>query len=143
MTNQRRGDTDVQDERRAQTKLAGALPRKVTDQMQASQRPFSQFASVSGEPAWKTIPSWYVVATEDHAILPATQTVHGPARQRNHLRGQSITHPHDFATFCHHQSHPRRPPSGRMISTQNGLPAGAPGRPGEPRNRLTERTVLT
>ena len=31
------------------------------------------FASLSGEPAWKTIPSWYLVATLDKAIPPATQ----------------------------------------------------------------------
>ena len=29
--------------------------------------------SLSGEPAWKTIPSWYLVATQDKAIPPATQ----------------------------------------------------------------------
>jgi pimeloyl-ACP methyl ester carboxylesterase len=43
--------------------------------MQATQRPFSEeaFASLSGEPAWKTIPSWYLVATKDKAIPPATR----------------------------------------------------------------------
>ena len=43
--------------------------------MWATQRPFSEeaFASLSGEPAWKTIPSWYLVATQDRAIPPATQ----------------------------------------------------------------------
>ena len=43
--------------------------------MQATQRPFSQeaFTSPSGEPGWKTIPSWYLVATKDRAIPPATQ----------------------------------------------------------------------
>lgn len=29
--------------------------------------------SPSGDPAWKTVPSWYLVATRDHAIPPATQ----------------------------------------------------------------------
>jgi pimeloyl-ACP methyl ester carboxylesterase len=57
------------------TAFAGDVPTKIADQMQATQRPFSQeaFASPSGEPAWKTIPSWYLVATEDKAIPPATQ----------------------------------------------------------------------
>ena len=43
--------------------------------MWAEQRPFSQeaFDALSGEPAWKTIPSWYLVATQDRAIPPATQ----------------------------------------------------------------------
>jgi len=55
--------------------FAGDLPLEITDQMQATQRPFSNeaFTSVSGEPAWKTIPSWYMVATQDHAIPPATE----------------------------------------------------------------------
>lgn len=55
--------------------FAGDLPRKVTDLMQATQRPFSvaAFGEPSAEPAWKTIPSWYLVATADHAIPPATQ----------------------------------------------------------------------
>jgi pimeloyl-ACP methyl ester carboxylesterase len=57
------------------TAFAGDVPRDVQDQMFATQRPFSQeaFASTSGTPAWKTIPSWYLVATNDHAIPPATQ----------------------------------------------------------------------
>jgi pimeloyl-ACP methyl ester carboxylesterase len=55
--------------------FAGDLPGRVTDEMQAEQRPFSQeaFTSLSGAPAWKTIPSWYMVATDDHAIPPATE----------------------------------------------------------------------
>jgi pimeloyl-ACP methyl ester carboxylesterase len=57
------------------TAFAGDVPRDVQDQMFATQRPFSQeaFASTSGTPAWKTIRSWYLVATNDHAIPPATQ----------------------------------------------------------------------
>ncbi|MDQ1554794.1 MAG: hypothetical protein QOK46_1872 [Microbacteriaceae bacterium] len=55
--------------------FAADLPRDITDQMQATQRPFSAeaFGSASGEPAWKTIPSWYMVARQDHAIPPATE----------------------------------------------------------------------
>lgn len=58
-----------------ETAFAGDVPRKLARQMWAEQRPFSQaaFESLSGEPAWKTIPSWYLVATQDHAIPPATQ----------------------------------------------------------------------
>ncbi|MDX6567519.1 MAG: hypothetical protein QOH15_97 [Gaiellales bacterium] len=58
-----------------ETAFASDLPKKLVDQMWAEQRPFSQeaFASLSGEPAWKTIPSWYLVATQDHAIPPVTQ----------------------------------------------------------------------
>jgi pimeloyl-ACP methyl ester carboxylesterase len=55
--------------------FAGDLPRKTTNLMQATQRPFSvaAFTEPSGEPAWKTVPSWYLVATNDHAIPPQTQ----------------------------------------------------------------------
>jgi pimeloyl-ACP methyl ester carboxylesterase len=57
------------------TAFAGDLPQRTTDLMFATQRPFSQeaFVSLSGSPAWKSIPSWYLVASEDHAIPPATQ----------------------------------------------------------------------
>lgn len=43
--------------------------------MQATQRPLSEdaFGSLSGEPAWTTVPSWYLVATRDNAIPMATQ----------------------------------------------------------------------
>jgi pimeloyl-ACP methyl ester carboxylesterase len=55
--------------------FAGDLPRKTTNLMQAEQRPFSvaAFTEPSGDTAWKTIPSWYLVATNDHAIPPKTQ----------------------------------------------------------------------
>jgi pimeloyl-ACP methyl ester carboxylesterase len=57
------------------TAFAQDLPRKTTDLMFATQRPFSQeaFVEPSGTPAWKSIPSWYLVASDDHAIPPATQ----------------------------------------------------------------------
>ena len=57
------------------TAFAADVPGRVQDQMYATQRPFSQeaFASASGTPAWKTIPSWYLVASNDHAIPPATE----------------------------------------------------------------------
>jgi len=58
-----------------ETAFASDVPTKLADQMWAEQRPFSQeaFGSPSADPAWKTIPSWYLISTEDHAIPPATQ----------------------------------------------------------------------
>ena len=43
--------------------------------MAANQRPIDAAAlgEPSGEPAWKTIPSWYLVASNDQAIPPATE----------------------------------------------------------------------
>lgn len=57
------------------TAFAADVPRRVADQMHATQRPFSEaaFGSPSAPPAWATIPSWYLVATHDRAIPPATQ----------------------------------------------------------------------
>ena len=57
------------------TAFAADLPRRTTDLMFATQRPFSEeaFGSPSGAPAWKSIPSWYLVASQDRAIPPATQ----------------------------------------------------------------------
>jgi len=41
----------------------------------AAQRPFAAaaFAGPSGPPAWKTLPCWYLLGTEDRAIPPALQ----------------------------------------------------------------------
>ncbi len=43
--------------------------------MAAEQRPLAQAATTqtSGVPAWKTIPSWHMVATGDHVIAPALE----------------------------------------------------------------------
>jgi pimeloyl-ACP methyl ester carboxylesterase len=55
--------------------FAPDVSRRVANQMFATQRPLTQaaFESASGAPAWKTIPSWYLVASEDRTIAPATQ----------------------------------------------------------------------
>jgi pimeloyl-ACP methyl ester carboxylesterase len=57
------------------TAFAADVSPTVQGQIFATQRPFSvdAFNSKSGVPAWKTIPSWYLVTTEDKAIPPATQ----------------------------------------------------------------------
>jgi pimeloyl-ACP methyl ester carboxylesterase len=51
------------------------LPAGQSALMAAEQRPLalSTFGDASGVPAWKTIPSWYMVASHDHAIPPATE----------------------------------------------------------------------
>lgn len=55
--------------------FAGDLPRAVTRVMAVSQRPgaLGGLAGPSGPPAWKSLPSWYVVAGADHVIPPALQ----------------------------------------------------------------------
>lgn len=55
--------------------FAGDLPRSETRLMAASQRPGSVggLAGPSGVPAWKSLPSWYVIPTADKVIPPAVQ----------------------------------------------------------------------
>lgn len=51
------------------------VPAEKAAFMAASQRPLAAavFSQKSGSPAWKTIPSWYMVAAHDHAIPAATE----------------------------------------------------------------------
>ncbi|MEH0654653.1 alpha/beta hydrolase [Streptomyces scabiei] len=55
--------------------FAADLPVSVTRLMAATQRPGSVggLASASGVPAWKTLPSWYVIPTADKVIPAAAQ----------------------------------------------------------------------
>jgi len=55
--------------------FAADLPQSVTRVMAATQRPSSLAALIvgSGEPAWKTIPSWFLVARQDHTIPPEAE----------------------------------------------------------------------
>ncbi|KQW53230.1 alpha/beta hydrolase [Nocardioides sp. Root1257] len=52
--------------------FAQDLPRSTTAFMAATQRPgaLSALVSPSGEPGWRTIPSWYLVARQDRIIPP-------------------------------------------------------------------------
>jgi pimeloyl-ACP methyl ester carboxylesterase len=55
--------------------FAADVPAEQARLMAAGQRPvaLAAFAEPSGVPAWKTIPSWYLVAGADHAIPPAAE----------------------------------------------------------------------
>ncbi|MGI9821906.1 alpha/beta fold hydrolase [Agromyces sp. Marseille-Q5079] len=55
--------------------FAADLPKKQAAVLAASQRPAALQAlfTPSGEPAWRSIPSWYVVASEDHTIPPEAE----------------------------------------------------------------------
>jgi pimeloyl-ACP methyl ester carboxylesterase len=55
--------------------FAGDVPRATTDLMWAGQRPADVRAlgEPSGVPAWKTIPSWYLVARDDNVFPAAAQ----------------------------------------------------------------------
>jgi len=53
--------------------IANGLPASEAKALAAAQEPLSTIAlnQPSGVPAWKTIPSWAVIGTADHAIPPA------------------------------------------------------------------------
>ncbi|MET8982592.1 alpha/beta hydrolase [Streptomyces sp. NPDC004539] len=55
--------------------FAQDLPRSTTRLMAVTQRPGSLggLAAPSGVPAWRSVPSWYVVAGDDRVIPPAAQ----------------------------------------------------------------------
>lgn len=55
--------------------FAADLPAETTRLMWATQRPLSTaaFSEPAGPAAWHTIPSWYLIATDDKTIPPATQ----------------------------------------------------------------------
>jgi len=57
------------------TSFASGVPRREANALYAAQRPiaFSAGTAPSGVPAWKSIPSWYVLGTEDQIITPAAQ----------------------------------------------------------------------
>jgi pimeloyl-ACP methyl ester carboxylesterase len=57
------------------TAFAQDVPRATADALWAGQRPLaaSAFGFPSGPPAWRTVRSWYLVATADRTIPPATQ----------------------------------------------------------------------
>ncbi|MCK9901777.1 alpha/beta hydrolase [Parafrankia colletiae] len=55
--------------------FAGDVPKATTDLMWAGQRPSDvrTLQEPSGAPAWKTIPSWYLVARNDNVLPAAAQ----------------------------------------------------------------------
>lgn len=55
--------------------FAADLPESTTRLMAATQRAGSVdgLSGASGDPAWKTIPSWYLIPTQDKVIPPAAQ----------------------------------------------------------------------
>lgn len=72
------GDADAYIDPEAFPRLfAQDLPRVVAKTMAASQRPgsYASLVTPSGPPAWKTIPSWYLVAKQDRIIPPEAERV--------------------------------------------------------------------
>ena len=55
--------------------FAGDVDPDTAHAMAVAQRPFTEtaFGAPSGPVAWRSVPSWYLLGTEDKAIPPATQ----------------------------------------------------------------------
>jgi pimeloyl-ACP methyl ester carboxylesterase len=82
-------------------RFAGDLPRRVAEDLAATQPPTgaATFAGkLTVEPAWKTIPSWYLVAEQDQAIAPdlerfMARRIHAHTSQSNGSHAIYISHP--------------------------------------------------
>jgi len=73
--------------------FAADLPRSKTNLMWASQRPSDVVAlqEPSGTPAWKTIPSWYLVARNDN-VIPAQAQRFMAQRANAHITEVGSSH---------------------------------------------------
>jgi pimeloyl-ACP methyl ester carboxylesterase len=73
--------------------MANGLPAREAQALAADQAPLATIAlnQPSGVPAWKTIPSWAVVGTADHAIPPALQLA---MAENAHARITEVNAPH-------------------------------------------------
>jgi pimeloyl-ACP methyl ester carboxylesterase len=100
-------------------RFAGDLPRRVAADLAATQPPTSAatFASkLTVEPAWKTIPSWYLVAKQDQAIAPdlerfMARRIHARTSQINGSHAVYISHPKAVADLAEQAA--RAPGRGR------------------------------
>jgi pimeloyl-ACP methyl ester carboxylesterase len=89
-------------------RFAGDLPRRVAADLAATQPPTgaATFASkLTVEPAWKTIPSWYLVAKQDQAIAPDLERLqanrmHAHTSQINGSHAVYISHPKTVARLA-------------------------------------------
>jgi pimeloyl-ACP methyl ester carboxylesterase len=63
------------DQEKFRAAFAGDVDAATAEVMAVAQRPFTEaaFGAPSGPVAWRSIPSWYLLGTEDKAIPPATQ----------------------------------------------------------------------
>ena len=73
--------------------FAAGLRRDVAKTLETTQRPLatSAIGEPSGVPAWKTIPSWDLIGTEDNVIPPAEQEFMA-ARAHSHVKRIAAYH---------------------------------------------------
>ncbi|MGP4052036.1 alpha/beta fold hydrolase [Streptomyces sp. 2A115] len=84
--------------------FAADVPESTTDIMAVTQRPVTSAAleEGAGEPAWKAIPSWVLVAAEDLNIPPKAQTFMAERAKAHTVEVRashavSVSRPHDVA----------------------------------------------
>lgn len=86
--------------------FAGDLPRRQTDAMAVAQKPI--FTAIFGQSgtsaAWQTIPSWYMVATQDRALNPDLERFYAMRIKAHTVEIESshlpfISHPREVARF--------------------------------------------
>ncbi|MFI5777708.1 alpha/beta fold hydrolase [Nocardia sp. NPDC051570] len=85
--------------------FAQDVPADQAALMAATQRPVKAgaFDAVSGEPAWKALPSYYLVSTEDHVIHPDAQRAMAKrigAKETVEVHSShaaAVSHPHETA----------------------------------------------
>jgi pimeloyl-ACP methyl ester carboxylesterase len=86
--------------------FAADVPARTADLMAVTQRPIALTAlsQQSGPPAWKSIPSWYLVGRNDEVIPPATQLfmahrAHSHVVEINSSHASLVSHPAAVASL--------------------------------------------
>ena len=90
--------------------FAADLPAEQATVMAATQHPVAElaFSEPSGVPAWKTLPSWAVVATGDKAA--GSDVIRSMAQRAggDDHRGRGLPRDHDFAATGRYRCDPER-----------------------------------
>jgi pimeloyl-ACP methyl ester carboxylesterase len=110
--------------------FAGDLPRSTAELMQAAQRPADAqtLQEPSGTPAWRSVPSWYLVARDDQ-VLPAQaqRFMAQRAGARIHEIAAShvamISQPAAAADLVRRAAQGRRPEAGTAPSAFSSTPS--------------------
>src|SRR5579871_735952 len=93
--------------------FAADLPTDMTTLLAAGQRPLAAaaFTEASGPPAWKTIPSWALVATQDNTIGTANARFMAQRATPSHRvevaasHAVLLSHPDAVVDLIHHATH--------------------------------------
>jgi len=115
--------------------MANGLPTSEARVLAATQRPLTSLALAqeSGVPAWKTIPSWAVIGTADHAIPPAELLAMARQAHCPHLHGARRPAPvHDLRPWPGDQRHPQGGARHHLNDKGSPLKLAAPGGAADP-----------